>query len=130
MRQFLSMVTVVVDDYDIAIAYYTRLLGFTLLEDTDRGAGKRWVRVGPPGSGETSLLLAQAVNEAQRAAIGNQTGGRVALFLETDDFWRDYERMRSRGVRFAEEPRVEPYATVAVFVDHYGNRWDLLQSSP
>ena len=127
MRQTLSLVTVVVDDYDVAIAHYTGALGFVLLEDTDRGAGKRWVRVAPPGSTETSLLLARAVDDAQRAAIGSQTGGRVALFLQTDDFWRDYERMRGHGVRFTEDPRVEPYATVVVFLDHYGNRWDLLQ---
>jgi len=129
MLQFLSLVTVVVDDYDTAIAHYTGALGFTLLEDTDRGAGKRWVRVAPPGSRETALLLARAVNDAQRASIGNQTGGRVALFLQTDDFWRDYERLRANGVHFTEAPRVEPYATVAVFQDHYGNRWDLLQPS-
>ena len=127
MRQTLSLVTLVVDDYDTAIAHYTGALGFVLVEDTDRGAGKRWVRVAPPGSTETSLLLARAVDDAQRAAIGNQTGGRVALFLQTDDFWRDYQRMRGHGVRFTEAPRVEPYATVAVFLDHYGNRWDLLQ---
>ncbi len=129
MRQALSLITVVVDDYDTAIAYYTGALGFELLEDTGRGAGKRWVRVAPPGSTETSLLLARAVNDAQRAAIGNQTGGRVALFLQTDDFWRDYERMRAHGVHFTEEPRLESYATVAVFADHYGNLWDLLQPS-
>lgn len=130
MTQTLSLVTVVVDDYDTAIAHYTGALGFELLEDSDRGGGKRWVRVAPPGSNGTSLLLARAVDDAQRAAIGNQTGGRVALFLQTDDFWRDYARMRAAGVRFDEAPRVEPYATVAVFTDIYGNRWDLLQPTP
>lgn len=130
MTQTLSLVTVVVDDYDTAIAHYTGALGFELLEDSDRGGGKRWVRVAPPGSNGTSLLLARAVDDAQRAAIGNQTGGRVALFLQTDDFWRDYARMRAAGVRFDEAPRVEPYATVAVFTDICGNRWDLLQPTP
>lgn len=127
MKQTLSLVTVVVDDYDTAIAHYTRALGFQLLEDSDRGGGKRWVRVAPPGSTGTALLLARAADDRQRERIGDQTGGRVAFFLQTDDFWRDYERMRGHGVEFAEAPREEDYATVAVFRDRYGNRWDLLQ---
>jgi len=128
MRQTLSLITVVVDDYDAAIAHYTGALGFDLLEDTDRGGGKRWVRVAPKGGTGSALLLARAVDENQRARIGDQTGGRVAFFLETDDFWRDYESMRSHGIEFTERPREEDYATVAVFRDRYGNRWDLLQS--
>ena len=127
MMQMLSLVTLVVDDYDIAIAHYTGALGFTLLEDTDRGNGKRWVRVAPPGSNQTGLLLAKASDDAQRARIGDQTGGRVGFFLQTDDFWRDYRAMSAHGVEFLEVPREEDYATVAVFRDRYGNRWDLLQ---
>ena len=127
MKQILGLVTLVVDDYDEASAPYTGALGFTLLEDSDHGGGKRWVRVAPPGSNETGLLLAKASDEAQRARIGDQTGGRVGFFLQTDDFWRDYRAMSSRGVEFMEAPREEAYATVAVFRDRYGNRWDLLQ---
>ena len=127
MKQTLSLFALLVDDYDTAIAHYTGALGFTLLEDTDRGGGKRWVRVAPPGNSETALLLAKASDEAQRAQIGRQHGGRVGLFLQTDDFWRDYRAMRARGVEFSEAPREESYATVAVFRDRYGNRWDLLQ---
>ncbi len=130
MKQTLSLFALLVDDYDAAIAHYTGALGFTLLEDTDRGGGKRWVRVAPPGSSETALLLARASDEAQRAQIGHQHGGRVGLFLQTDDFWRDYRAMRARGVEFTEAPREESYATVAVFRDRYGNRWDLLQPKP
>ena len=127
MRQTLSLITIVVDDYDRAIAHYTDALGFELREDTDRGGGKRWVRVAPPGSRETCLLLAVAGNDAQRARIGDQTGGRVGFFLETDDFHRDHARMLAHGVEFLESPREESYGTVAVFRDLYGNRWDLLQ---
>ncbi|KAF1722965.1 VOC family protein [Pseudoxanthomonas wuyuanensis] len=127
MKQTLSLITLVVDDYDTAIAHYTGALGFALLEDTDLGGGKRWVRVAPRGSSETSLLLAVAGNQAQRARIGDQTGGRVGFFLQTDDFWRDYHAMRANGIAFLETPREESYATVAVFQDRYGNRWDLLQ---
>ena len=130
MKQTLSLVTLLVDDYDKAIAHYTGALGFELLEDTDHGGGKRWVRVAPRGSHETSLLLAQANTDEQRAAIGNQSGGRVGFFLQTDDFWRDHARMVSHGVQFLEVPREESYATVAVFRDAYGNRWDLLQPNP
>jgi catechol 2,3-dioxygenase-like lactoylglutathione lyase family enzyme len=127
MAQTLALVTVLVDDYDRAIAHYTGALGFELREDTDLGHGKRWVRVAPPGSQETGLLLAQASDAAQRARIGDQTGGRVGFFLHTDDFARDHARMLAAGIEFLEAPRHETYATVAVFRDAYGNRWDLLQ---
>ena len=127
MKQTLSLVALLVDDYDSAIAYYTVALGFGLLEDTDHGNGKRWVRIAPPGSSETGLLLARASDDAQRARIGDQTGGRVGFFLQTDDFWRDYRAMSAKGVEFLETPREEDYATVVVFRDRYGNRWDLLQ---
>jgi catechol 2,3-dioxygenase-like lactoylglutathione lyase family enzyme len=127
MRQTIALVTVVVRDYDEAIAYYTRTLGFRLLEDTLLGNEKRWVRVAPAGSRGATLLLARAVTPAQTARVGDQTGSRVFLFLETEDCWRDYEKMNERGVRFVEEPRLESYGTVAVFEDLYGNRWDLVQ---
>ena len=127
MKRSLALVTVVVRDYDEAIAWYTRVLGFTLLEDDDRGGGKRWVRVAPGADSETALLLAQAGNDAQCTRIGDQSGGRVGFFLHTDDFDRDHAALRARGVRFTEAPRVEAYGTVAVFEDLYGNRWDLLQ---
>src|SRR5262245_44579998 len=127
MGQAVGLVAVVVRDYDEAIAFYTGALGFDLIEDTDLGAGKRWVVVAPPGPGGTSLLLARAVTPEQQSRVGDQTGGRVFLFLHTDDFWRDYHRMRSRGVLFTEQPRHEAYGTVATFVDLHGNRWDLLQ---
>jgi uncharacterized glyoxalase superfamily protein PhnB len=106
----------------------TPALGFELLEDTDMGNGKRWVVVAPKGGMGASLLLARAANAEQAARIGNQTGGRVFLFLHTDDFWRDYNEMTSHGVRFIEEPRHEPFGTVVVFEDLYGNRWDMVQS--
>lgn len=128
MTQQLANIALVVADYDEAIAWYTQVLGFTLLQDVDMGDGKRWVRIAPPGSnGGTALLLAQANTEAQRTRIGDQVGGRVGFFLHTDDFARDHAAMSERGVRFAEEPRHEPYGTVAVFVDLYGNRWDLVE---
>lgn len=127
MRQFLGAVSLVVRDYDEAIAYYTRVLGFRLVEDTPRGPGRRWVIVAPPGASECRLLLAKAKNEAELRAVGNQTGGRVFLFLQTDDFARDHAAFVARGVRFIEAPRREDYGTVAVFTDLYGNRWDLLQ---
>lgn len=127
MKQTLSLITLVVDDYDTAIVHYTGALGFTLLEDTDLGNGKRWVRVAPPGSSETGLLLAKASDDAQHARIGDQTGGRVGFFLQTDDFWRDHKAMIANGVEFLENPREEKYATVAVFRDRYGNKWDLLE---
>lgn len=127
MPQQLSLVTLVVTDQDEAIAFYCGVLGFDLLEDTDRGGGKRWIRVAPPGSAGTSLLLALADGDRQRAAVGNQTGGRVGFFLTTDDFWRDHARYVAAGVTFLEEPRVEAYGTVVVFADRYGNTWDLIQ---
>lgn len=127
MHQYLGAVSLLVRDYDEAIAYYTDVLGFQLVEDSGRGEGKRWVVVAPPGGQETRLVLAQAKNPVELAHIGNQTGGRVFLFLNTDDFWRDYETYRGRGVIFHEQPRTEVYGTVAVFEDLYGNKWDLLQ---
>ncbi|MBD0259300.1 MAG: VOC family protein [Cytophagales bacterium] len=127
MKQRIAHVAVVVEEYDAAIAFYTQQLGFTLLEDTPLGDGKRWVLVAPPGASECSLLLARAADDRQRACVGNQGGGRVFLFLFTDDFWRDYHRMVEKGVRFVREPQTEAYGTVAVFEDLYGNRWDLLE---
>ncbi|GGT18486.1 VOC family protein [Streptomyces purpureus] len=125
---FIALVTLVVRDYDEAIAFYTDSLGFTLVEDTDRGDGSRWVVVRPPGAtGGTDLLLARAKDDRQAAAVGAQTGGRVGFFLHTHDFAADHARMLAAGVRFLEEPRHEPYGSVAVFEDLYGNRWDLLQ---
>ena len=123
----LVQLSLVVRDYDEAIAWYTGVLGFELLADEPRGDGKRWVVVAPPGGSGAKLLLAQAANDAQRAAIGNQTGGRVFLFLHTDDFRRDHARFGAGGARFIESPREEEYGTVAVFEDLYGNRWDLIQ---
>lgn len=130
MRQTLARVALLVRDYDEAIAFFTQTLRFRLVEDSPREHGKRWVLVAPPGAAETALLLARAATPEQRAHVGNQSGGRVWLFLHTDDFRRDYDEMRARGVRFVEEPREEAYGTVAVFLDLYGNRWDLLQPQP
>ena len=127
MKQFLGCVSVLVRDYDEAIAYYTGILGFRLVQDDPLADGKRWVVVAPAGATEGGLLLARAKNEAERNAVGNQAGGRVFLFLHTDDFWRDYRAFTGRGVQFSEVPREEAYGTVAVFLDLYGNRWDLLQ---
>jgi len=127
MRQTIGSMALVVRDYDEAIAFYTQRLRFILLEDTDLGGGKRWVRIAPPGATETCLLLAKGSSPEQQAHIGNQTGGRVFLFLHTDDFWRDYNEMKSRGVAFLEDPRRETYGTVVVFQDLYGNKWDLLE---
>jgi catechol 2,3-dioxygenase-like lactoylglutathione lyase family enzyme len=126
--QTLNQVALVVREYDEAIDYFTRSLGFRLIEDTDLGAGKRWVVVGPANSGGSTLLLARAVTAEQRSRIGDQTGGRVFLFLRTDDFWRDYREMKARGVKFLEEPREEKYGTVVVFEDLYGNKWDFIES--
>ena len=123
----IGALALVVRDYDEAIAFYRDRLGFTLVEDTPLGPDKRWVRLAPPGSTETRLLLAKAATPEQAARIGDQTGGRVFLFLETDDFQRDYAHMRAQGVRFREAPRREAYGTVAVFEDLYGTLWDLLQ---
>jgi catechol 2,3-dioxygenase-like lactoylglutathione lyase family enzyme len=125
----IAAVVLVVADYDEAIAFFTQHLGFALVEDTSVAPGKRWVTVRPAGGG-TALVLARATTPEQAARVGDQTGGRVLLFLQTDDFWRDYAAFRERGVRFAEEPREEPYGTVAVFLDLYGNRWDLIQPRP
>jgi catechol 2,3-dioxygenase-like lactoylglutathione lyase family enzyme len=127
MPQHIAALTLLVADYDEAIRYYVDQLGFTLLEDTDRGQGKRWVQVAPPGSRTPALLLAQAATDEQRASIGQQAGGRVFLFLYTDDFARDYARYQAAGVQFLEEPRYEEYGSVVVFADLYGNKWDLLQ---
>ena len=126
MAQSIAAVALVVADYDEAIAFFTRRLGFALVEDTPVAPGKRWVVVRPAGGG-TALLLARAATPEQVVRVGDQTGGRVFLFLRTDDFWRDYAAFRDRGVRFIDEPREESYGTVAVFLDLYGNRWDLIQ---
>jgi catechol 2,3-dioxygenase-like lactoylglutathione lyase family enzyme len=125
MTQRLAMTALLVDDYDRAIAWYVDVLGFALCEDTPVGGEKRWVVVAPRGGG--ALLLARAVDDRQRRAIGDQSGGRVFLFLETDDFARDHAAYTARGVRFVEAPRREAYGMVAVFEDLYGNRWDLIQ---
>ena len=123
--QKIAHIALVVRDYDEAIAWFTGKLGFALVADTDMGGGKRWVLIAPPGGG-TQLLLAKAVGPEQASRIGNQTGGRVFLFLETDDFARDYEAYKSRGVVFVRPPSRESYGTVAVFEDLCGNRWDLI----
>ncbi|MEN5071233.1 VOC family protein [Stenotrophomonas sp. TWI1183] len=126
MNRRIALTTLVVADYDEAIAWYTGALGFSLIDDIDQG-DKRWVVVGPTDGSAAALLLARASNDEQRARIGNQTGGRVGFFLNTDDFWRDHAAMTTRGVTFLETPREEVYATVAVFRDLYGNTWDLLE---
>ncbi|MEU6866292.1 VOC family protein [Streptomyces sp. NPDC046876] len=130
MPSHIALTALVVHDYDEAVDFYTRALGFTLVEDTPRPDGSRWVVVRPRGATESALLLARAKNDTQRARVGDQTGGRVGFFLHTDDFARDHARMTAEGVRFLEEPRHEPYGSVAVFEDLYGNRWDLLQPAP
>lgn len=127
MQQTLAQIALVVRNYDEAIAFYTRVLGFNLIEDTDLGGDKRWVLVAPPGSTGTALLLAQAASPEQASRIGNQTGGRVFLFLHTDDFWRDYRMLQSRNVQFVRDPKEEEYGIVAVFADLYGNLWDLIE---
>src|SRR5215813_1624365 len=124
MPQMIGHVTLVVRDYDEAIEFFTYAMGFELFEDTRLDSQKRWVLVGPKGSNGTTVLLAEAATPEQRTAIGNQTGGRVFLFLQTDDFWSDYRRMVAKGVRFNEQPREESYGVVAVFEDLYGNKWD------
>lgn len=126
MNRRIALTTLVVADYDEAIAWYTGMLGFALIDDIDQG-DKRWVVVGPTDGIAAALLLARASNDEQRSRIGNQTGGRVGFFLNTDDFWRDHAAMTARGVDFLETPREEVYATVAVFRDLYGNTWDLLE---
>jgi catechol 2,3-dioxygenase-like lactoylglutathione lyase family enzyme len=130
MHQSITLITLVVRDYDEAIHFFCEKLHFTLVEDTYQPAqDKRWVVVAPPGSGGVSLLLARATTPEQSAAIGNQTGGRVFLFLGTDDFWRDYHAMVAAEIHFVRPPKVESYGTVAVFADLYGNLWDLIQLS-
>lgn len=122
----LAQIALVVRDYDEAIAWYVRALGFSLVEDTALGGGKRWVVLRPPGPGGADVLLARAVNPEQESRIGNQAGGRVFLFLHTDDFWRDHDAFAARGVTFVVAPHDEAYGTAAVFEDLYGNRWDLV----
>jgi catechol 2,3-dioxygenase-like lactoylglutathione lyase family enzyme len=128
MTQSIAAITLLVPDYDAGIAFYVHKLGFDLLEDTRLSETKRWVRVAPKGA-QTALLLAKANGEAQAAAIGQQTGGRVGFFLHTDDFARDYTAMTAAGVTFLETPRREPYGTVVVFQDPFGNKWDLIEPS-
>lgn len=128
MKQHLGLVSLVVRDYEEALAFFVGKLGFRLMEDSEVPAQeKRWVVVAPPGGAGAHLLLARAASPEQSAHVGNQTGGRVFLFLYTDDFQRDYERYRANGVEFVREPKAEPYGTVAVFKDLYGNLWDLVQ---
>lgn len=129
MNQHIAHIALVVKDYDEAIAFYTQKLNFRLIEDTKLSEEKRWVMVAPPGAGSCNLLLAKAANERQTASIGNQTGGRVFLFLFTDDFWRDYNNMKQQGIKFVREAVEEPHGTVAVFEDLYGNLWDFIQPS-
>jgi catechol 2,3-dioxygenase-like lactoylglutathione lyase family enzyme len=130
MKQHLGYMALVVRDYDEAIRFYTEKLGFTLLEDTAQSPTKRWVRIAPPGNAGSGaeLLLARAANTEQESRIGNQTGGRVFLFLFTDDFWRDYQQYLDAGIEFVRPPKEEEYGTVAVFKDLYGNLWDLVES--
>ncbi len=128
MKQSIVHIALVVKDYDEAIAFYTETLNFELIEDTYQAEqDKRWVVVSPPGSSGTTILLARASKEEQESFIGNQAGGRVFLFLNTDDFWRDYNDMLAKGVNFVRDPKEADYGTVAVFEDLYGNKWDLLQ---
>lgn len=128
--QKIGHVSLLVRDYNEALKFFTESLGFKVLVDTQLEPGKRWILVAPPNSHGTSLLLAQASTPEQAARIGNQTGGRVFLFLHTDDFWRDYRQMLARGIKFSESPREELYGTVVVFEDLYGNEWDLLELKP
>lgn len=128
MKQHLGQIALVVRDYDEAISFFTTVLDFILIEDTwIEAQQKRWVVIAPPGSNESRILLARAVGEEQVSRIGNQTGGRVFMFLYTDDFWRDYQKYTAKGLVFEREPKEESYGTVAVFRDLYGNLWDLLQ---
>jgi catechol 2,3-dioxygenase-like lactoylglutathione lyase family enzyme len=127
MKQSIAHIALVVNDYDEAVKFYTEKLDFTLIEDTPQSETKRWVLVAPKGAEECCLLLAKGVGDEQRSRVGNQTGGRVFLFLQTDDFWRDYENMSQRGIIFVREPKTEEYGTVAVFEDLYGNLWDLVE---
>jgi catechol 2,3-dioxygenase-like lactoylglutathione lyase family enzyme len=127
MRQHIAHLALVVADYDEAIRFYTETLQFDLVEDTPMSDTKRWVLVAPKGSAECKILLAKAVGDEQKSRVGNQTGGRVFLFLHTDDFWRDYRDLQAKGVEFVRPPATEPYGTVAVFKDLYGNLWDLIE---
>ena len=127
MSQRIVQLALVVDDYDEAILFYTEKSNFLLLEDTTLSPTKRWVRVAPPGEGGCALLLAKADGDEQYSRVGNQTGGRVFLFMHTDDFWRDYRAMTANGVEFIRQPSEEIYGTVAVFADLYGNLWDLIE---
>jgi catechol 2,3-dioxygenase-like lactoylglutathione lyase family enzyme len=128
MKQSIAQMTLVVHDYDEAIEFYTQKLQFELVEDTLLTESKRWVLVRPQNSNGFCLLLAKAVNEEQKKSVGNQSGGRVFLFLNTDDFWRDFHQMKSVGIEFVREPSEEVYGTVAVFKDLYGNLWDLIEN--
>ncbi|MDZ4680756.1 MAG: VOC family protein [Saprospiraceae bacterium] len=130
MKQALFQIALVVSDYDEAIDFYTNKLRFTLVEDTVMSETKRWVVVAPPGASGCRLLLAQAVGEEQQSRVGNQTGGRVFLFLHTDDFWRDYRHLLEKEVTIVREPSEEAYGTVAVFADLYGNLWDMIEPKP
>jgi len=127
VKQHIASIALVVSDYDEAIRFYTEKLNFQLVEDSLLSDTKRWVVVAPPGSTECRLLLAKATNAEQQTRVGNQTGGRVFLFLYTDDFWRDYNAMLGKGIHFVREPAEEPYGIVAVFEDLYGNLWDLIE---
>ena len=127
MNQKLVQIAIVVENYDDAIAFYTQKLHFDLIEDTKMSETKRWVVVKPKGSGNCSLLLAKAADDEQRSRIGNQTGGRVFLFLHTDDFERDYQNLLTNDIKIVRGPSKEPYGTVAVFEDLYGNLWDLIE---
>ncbi len=127
MKQYIAQFALVVKDYDEAIDFYTKKLNFELIEDTKQSEEKRWVVVKPKGATETAILLAKAASQEQESRVGNQTGGRVFLFLYTDDFWRDYQQMQEKGIKFIREPKEEVYGTVAVFEDLYGNLWDFLE---
>ncbi|TCQ11749.1 putative enzyme related to lactoylglutathione lyase [Rhizobium sp. PP-F2F-G36] len=127
MKQTIARISVLVPDYDVALAFYRDALGFDLIEDTDMGGGRRWVLVRPKGALETALLLVKTADETEAAFVGRQTAGRVAFFLHTDDFARDHAAMQAAGVTFHEAPRVEPYGTIAIFADPFGNLWDLMQ---
>ncbi len=127
MEQQITQITLVVNEYDEAVKFYTENLDFILVEDTRLSETKRWVLVAPPGSNGCNLLLAKAATDEQKSRVGNQTGGRVFLFLNTDNFWRDYKNMLAGGIIFVREPVVEPYGIVAVFKDLYGNLWDLIE---
>ena len=127
MKQYIAHVALLVRDYDEAIGFYSAKLHFRLVQDKVLSETKRWVRIAPPGSKETCMLLAKAAGEEQQTRVGNQTGGRVFLFMHTDDFWRDYHDMTAKGIRFVRKPEQQPYGTVGVFEDLYGNLWDLIQ---